>query len=161
MIEEKARVLSVEAGLAWVETTRRSSCSGCSASSGCGTSVVAGIFGERRNRLQVRDPIGVEAGDQVVIGIADSALTRASLLAYLLPLATLMLSAFAAQTAGAGEEMVALVGILGLAIGLLVTGRLAGDASAAGRYRPLLLRRLDSRGIRIPGPIGTGPSRGS
>lgn len=141
MIEENARVVSVEAGFAWVETARRSSCSGCAASSGCGTSVVAKLFGEGTNRFRVSDGLGVEVGDQVVIGIADSALTRASLLAYMLPLLVLMLTAFAAQTAGAADGIVALVGILGLALGLFVTGLITGGSSAHACYRPVLLHR--------------------
>jgi sigma-E factor negative regulatory protein RseC len=154
VIEEDARVLSVEPGAAWVETERRSSCSSCSASAGCGTSVVAKLLGGGTNRLRVSDGIGVEVGDRVVIGISDSALTRASLLAYLLPLVALMLTAFAAQSAGAEDGVVALIGILGLALGLLVTGRLTGGASARERYRPVLLHRLGPQGIRVPGRTG-------
>lgn len=160
MIEEEAQVLSVDTGLAWVETARRSSCSRCSVSSGCGTSVVAKLFGERTNRLMVSDGIGVGVGDRVVIGIADSALTRASLLAYLLPLMTLMVTAFGAQIAGAEDEVAALIGILGLALGLWITGRLTGGASAREHYRPVLLRRLAPPGICVPGPNGMGPTCG-
>jgi sigma-E factor negative regulatory protein RseC len=161
VIREDARVLSVETGFAWVEIPRRSSCSRCSASSSCGTSVVAKLLGERTNRLRVSDGIGVEVGDRVVIGIADSALTRASVLAYLLPLAALMLTAFAAQTAGAEDGVVALTGILGLALGLWVTGRLTGGASARERYRAVLLHRLAPQGICVPGPSTMGPTCGT
>jgi sigma-E factor negative regulatory protein RseC len=161
VIEEDARVLSVEPGFAWVETERRSSCSSCSASSGCGTSVVATLFGERTNRLRVSDDIGVEVGERVVIGISDSALTRASLLAYLLPLVALMLSAFATRRAGAEDGVVALIGILGLALGLLVTGRLTGGVSARDRFQPVLLRRLGPRGIRVSGPNRVAPAFGT
>jgi sigma-E factor negative regulatory protein RseC len=161
VIEEDARVLSIETGFAWVETTRRSSCSSCSASSGCGTSVVSKLFGERTNRLRVVDDIGVRAGDRVVIGISSSAVTRASLLAYLLPLAALMLGAYAAQVAGAGDEIVALIGIVGLSLGLLVTGRLTGGAASKARYRPVLLHKLGPRGIRVSGPNPVGLTSGS
>ena len=161
MIEEDARVVSVEDGFASVETARGSSCSSCAAESGCGTSVVAKLLGERTSRLRVFDRIGVEVGDRVVIGIADSVLTRASVLAYLLPLLALMLTVFAAQAAGAEDAVVALVGILGLALGLLAAGRLTEGASARERYRPVLLHRLDPHGIRVPGPRTMGPARGS
>ncbi len=78
MIEERARVVAVRPGLAWVVITRRSACGTCHASSGCGTAVVAKLFGDKVNRLQVADTLGVQVGDRVVIGIADSTLTRAS-----------------------------------------------------------------------------------
>jgi len=141
VIEEEALVMVVEPGYAWVETSRRSACGSCSASSGCGTSVVAKLFDARVNRLRVTDCIGVEVGDRVVIGIADSVLTQASLLAYLMPLIALMLSAFAAQSAGLGEEISALIGLLGLCGGLWVTGRVAGGAVGGDRFRPVLLRK--------------------
>jgi sigma-E factor negative regulatory protein RseC len=152
VIEENARVLFVESGFAWVETARRSSCSSCSVSSGCGTSVVAKLFGERTNRLRVSDGIGVAVGDRVVIGIADAALIRASVLAYLLPLVALMSTAFAAQAAWAEDGVVAMFGILGLLAGLWLTGLLTGTKSARERFGPVLLHRLDPQGIRVEGP---------
>jgi hypothetical protein len=109
----------------------------------------------------VTDGIGVEVGDRVVIGIADSALNRASVLAYLLPLVALMLAAFAAQTAGAADGFVALAGILGLALGLWSTGRLTGGASTGERFRPVILRGLDPQVSRVPGPSTGGSSRES
>lgn len=155
MIEESARVVSVAPGLAWVETSRRSACGGCSASRGCGTSVVSQLFATRQNRFQVSDPIGVEVNDQVVIGIAESTLTQASLLAYLLPLVLLILSAYAAESTGAGEAVSALAGILGVGLGLWITGRLTNVGSWSERSRPLLLRRSDTPAFVAP-PMSVG-----
>lgn len=150
MIEEKARVLAAGPGVAWVETARKSACGACSASSGCGAALVVRVCGGQVNRLQVTDDIGLEVGDAVVIGIADHTLIRASLLAYLWPLATLMLSAFIAEAAGASEEFSVLAGILGLCAGLWVVGRLTGGASGRVRYRPVVLRRTDPSPIAVP-----------
>jgi sigma-E factor negative regulatory protein RseC len=108
MIEQDAAVVTVADGLAWVETRRASTCGSCSVSGGCGTAVVAKLLGEGPNRFSVTDPIGVAVGDPVVIGIADTALTRASLLAYLLPLVAMITTVFLAQRAGAGEALTAL-----------------------------------------------------
>ena len=153
MIEERARVVAVGPGSAWVESTRRSACGSCHASSGCGTAVVAKLFGDKVNRLQVADPLGVQVGDRVVIGIADGTLTCASLLAYVLPLLALMIVALLAQSAGASEGGSALFGIVGLCVGLWVTGRLTGGAAGRERYRPTLLRRVEPDGIAVPGPL--------
>jgi sigma-E factor negative regulatory protein RseC len=150
MIEEGARVVSVAPGLAWVETSRRSACGSCHSSEGCGTSAVSKLFPARTNRLQVADAIGVEIGDQVVIGIAEDALTRASLLAYLLPLVTLILAAGGAELAGAGEGAGVLLGILGLFIGIWIAGRSSGGAPGPEGYWPLLLRRADASACIAP-----------
>jgi sigma-E factor negative regulatory protein RseC len=144
MIEESALVVAVEPGFAWVETRRRSACTSCAVSSHCGTSAISKLFGARVSRLRVRDGIGVEVGDRVVIGLAEGALTRASLLAYLVPLIALMLVASAARTAGVGEGLSALAGLLGLCLGLWASGRLTGGAVGRRGYRPLLLRRVSS-----------------
>ena len=141
MIEESARVVAVAPGYAWVDARRRSACVSCKVASECSTSAVAKLFGVRANRLRVSDAIGVDVGDLVVIGIAESTLTRASLLAYLFPLFALMLGAYGAQTVGAGEGISALTGILGLCLGMWVAGRRTGAAAGRDAYRPVLLRR--------------------
>ncbi len=150
MIEEQARVLTVGNGFALVEASSRSACGSCPSASGCGASLVAKLFGKRANRLQVSDAIGVAVGDLVVIGIADGTLIRASLLAYLWPLIAMMLAAFIAQFAGASEGLGALIGILGLCVGLWTTRRVTGGEAGRARYRPVLLRRADLRPIAIP-----------
>ena len=150
MIEEHGRVVAVGRGFAWVETARKNACGTCSASSGCGTALVAKLFGERNSRLQVCDEIGLEVGDSVVIGIADDTLIRASVLAYLLPLAALIMAAFIAESARAPDELGALVGILGLCAGLWVARRLTVGASGRERYRPMVLRRSDPDPVSVP-----------
>jgi sigma-E factor negative regulatory protein RseC len=152
LIEQDARVVAVGDGLAWVETRLASACGSCTVSGGCGTSVVAKLFGEKPRRFAVTDPVGVAVGDPVVIGIADSALARAALLAYLLPLAGLILAAFLAQKVGTGEGLTALSGLVGLAFGLWGTGLLARRKEAQARYRPVLLRRRAVFGVPLPGP---------
>lgn len=150
VIKEYARVVAVEPGFAWVEIRRRNACTSCSVSSGCGTSAISKLFGARLNRLRVLDGIGVEVDDQVVIGIAEGVLTRASLLAYLLPLFLLMLAAYGARTVGAGEGISALAGILGLCLGFWTTGRLTGGTAGREGYRPVLLRRSEVHRSIIP-----------
>jgi sigma-E factor negative regulatory protein RseC len=154
MIEEQARVVAVADGSAWVEVRRRSACGSCSAAGGCGTGALAGLLGERAQRLQVRDDLGLRVGEQVVIGIPDAALTRASLAAYLLPLLALIAAALLAEAAGAGEGTTALAGLLGLGAGLWLAGRLTGGPLGRERYRPRLLRRAATPLLFATAPIG-------
>ena len=145
MIEEQARVMAVRGGHAWVETGRRSACGSCSASSGCEASLVARLFGKGTNRLQVADTLGLTVGDRVVIGISEGTLTRASLLAYLVPLVILVAAAVTARSSGAGEGVQALCGILGLGLGIWTAGRLTRGPAGRERFHPALLRRVASR----------------
>jgi hypothetical protein len=64
MIEVQACVPAFGRGFEWLQTTRKSACGACSASSGCGTAIVDRLFGKRVNRLQVSDDTGLKAATQ-------------------------------------------------------------------------------------------------
>ena len=76
-----------------------------------------------------------------MLGIPDSLLVRAALIAYLLPLLTLVMGAVLAEGWQLAEIEVALTGIAGLGAGIWLTGHLTGGAKGRQRYRPILLRR--------------------
>jgi sigma-E factor negative regulatory protein RseC len=141
MIETPATVVGLGPDVAWVETVRQSACGHCESAGSCGTSVLAQLFGAPRSRLQIPDSQGLRVGEQVVIGIPDGTLVRASVVAYLLPLAALVAAAALATALGANEGVVASIGLLGLGGGLWVSGRLTGGQHARERYRPVLIRR--------------------
>lgn len=144
MIEELAVVVDAGDGYAWVETRRRSACGACSASDGCGTATLAKIWGERRMRVRAISTWPLRPGDAVIVGLAEGALLRGSLLVYLLPISLLLAGALLGQAAfaGAGEEPVVLAGAVGLSLGFLaarvLSRRLRGDA----RFQPVVMRRL-------------------
>lgn len=150
MIETPATVVDVKPGVAWVETVRQSACGHCESAGSCGTSVLAKLFGAPRSRLRIDDAQGLRVGEQVVIGIPDGTLVRASFVAYLIPLVFLIAAAGVATRLGAGEGGVALLGICGLGIGLWLSGRITGGPSARERYRPVLVRRGASVNVPMP-----------
>ncbi|MBP6808026.1 MAG: SoxR reducing system RseC family protein [Chromatiaceae bacterium] len=141
MIEETAIVVAHEPGIAWVETRRRNACGACSQSAGCGSALLSRLFAPGANRLALEDGLGVAIGERVVIGIPDDLLVRAALIAYLLPLLTLVMGAVLADGWQLAEIEVALASIAGLGAGLWLTGHLTGGARGRQRYRPILLRR--------------------
>jgi sigma-E factor negative regulatory protein RseC len=106
------------------------------------------------DRVQVSDPIGVKVGDAVVVGIAEGALIRASLLAYLLPLLFLIVAAYGVRTAGGAEGVSALVGILALCFGIWMAPGLAHRLSGQDEYRPRLLERSHplTAAVSLPAP---------
>ncbi len=146
MIEETGQVVEVSGDYAWVETEPATSCGSCSARTGCGTSVLATLFGRRRAPVRALNRAGARAGEQVVIGISESSLVRGSLAVYLAPLVCLLAGAVAGRYAG----MALLSGHAELtSIAGAVTGLLAGLAwlrffsQASGRderYQPVVLR---------------------
>ena len=85
MIETEASVLSVEHdGVhAWVETRPHGSCGACAGSGGCHSVSISRLFSVGRQHYRVANPIGAQAGDKVIVAVAERALLHSSLLMYL------------------------------------------------------------------------------
>lgn len=92
MIEEQARVVEVDGDFAVVETQRKSACGHCNAASACGTSLLDKLFAGRASRLRVlRDGHEVSAGEQVIVGLQESAMLQVSFIVYGVPLLCMFL----------------------------------------------------------------------
>ena len=146
MIEERAVVAEAGDGYAWVEIRRQSACGACHASDGCGTAALAKVWGDRRARVRAVSTLPLRPGDAVIVGLAEGALLRGSLLVYLLPLALLLAGALLGQAAfaGAGEEPVILAGTVGLGLGFLVACVVSRRLRSDARFQPVVIRRLDA-----------------
>lgn len=132
MIEERARVLSIESDAVWVETIRQSACGSCQARTGCGQSLLQRLGGGRRQGfIRALNTRVCAVGDEVVIGIPETAVLQGSALVYLLPLLGLFLFALLAQAAGLGEPAVIVAGFAGMGVGFAIvrwrTARLDTD----------------------------------
>ena len=115
MIEEQGRVVAVEPGAVWVETLRKSTCSSCSVSAGCGHGILdkLGASG-RRGYVRALCDLQLNVGDAVVIGVREELLVRGSLLVYLLPLIGLFSAALLAEQLTLSEPLVILSAFVGL-----------------------------------------------
>ena len=146
MIEEVGIVVSVQGDTAQVEGQRRSTCGGCAVNGACGTSLLARYFGRKRLLLRVQNPIGVEPGDRVVVGLPEGALLAASSVAYLVPLLAMiggsMSGAYVAGLVAPTyvEAMSVSAGLGGLAAALAWIHRFGPVKSSDERYRPRILR---------------------
>lgn len=147
MIEENAQVVAAEGEFVWVETRRQSTCGGCAANKGCGTSALAKVLGNKLTRVRALNQGVAQVGDQVVIGIDEQALVRGSLAIYLMPLAGLLLGAvvgalLSTRLLVAGEGLTIGLGVIGLLLGLVwvrgFTHRIHNDS----RYQPVVIRRF-------------------
>lgn len=152
MIEEHARVVRAEPGTAWVEVMRKSACGSCALAGGCGTAGIARYLRGRRGAVHLRviDPVGVQAGDQVVIGMEEGALLRGLVQTYAVPLLAMLLGALGGKLLGAALGLSApdagtlAGGALGLAAGLANVRRFSRRIAADPAYQPIVLRRADA-----------------
>ncbi len=144
MLEETALVIDLRDGMVLVETRSRSACSACGSGS-CGTSVVSQLFGLKRNRLALDNGLGARIGDRVVIGIPDAVLVKASLWAYLVPLALMVVATGVADGFALGNLMQALCALLGLGAGLYLVRQVTGRDSRRHEFAPVMLK-IEGRG---------------
>lgn len=146
MIEQEARVVGIEGDDAVVAIQRQSACGGCSAKSGCGTSVVASLFPGRQQTLHLHNSQHAQVGDRILVGLPESALQRASLLLYGVPLVLLLAGAVVGQSWGGTEPLAILGGLSGVALGLLVARHLTRHAGN-GPMQPVMLKRLPAETV--------------
>lgn len=151
LIEGLARVVAVDRDQVWLVAEQPAACGSCATRSACGggsPTKAAASWCAPRSLGPGQAPLAL--GDTVHIGVDRTALTRASLTAYSLPLVTMLMSASALQ--GAGD---------GVAIAAAVVGLLAGVAVArvlARRWRDALEPVVLGRASPAAGSSCTPPS---
>lgn len=146
MIEEQGKVVALQNDWVWVETERKTACGTCSASKGCGTSVLANVFGKKTNTIAVMRTLPVKVGDEVIIGIEEDSLVRGSLLIYALPLVLLIAFGLLGEVVGGqvlaekSDVVTAIFSVLGLAIGFLWLRHISSRLRTDPRFQPKLLQ---------------------
>ena len=159
MIEEQARVVRLDGDLAEILIQKQSACGSCNAKSGCGTSLLANWFPQRRLTLRLNNHIRAQAGDMVVLGLDEATLQRSSLLLYALPLAGLLLAAISGERVfgflGLPKELGAVLsGLLGLIAALLYVRGKSRSIIRRGDGGVRLLRLAREAASFAPASIG-------
>jgi len=144
MLEETGRVIAVEGRYAVIETQQRSACGHCNVGDSCGTSVLAGLFSRRRNRVRLVNHLDLQVGDQAVVGINESVLLSTAILAYLLPLLLMLGFAITTDLLGYGDQVSFASSMLGLFAGMQITNRIMGKRDFQSREIRLLRNANES-----------------
>lgn len=143
MIEKKAYVLAKDGTCAWVEAERYSGCQGCTISQACGTGAVASYLGYKSAPIKVVNLIGAEVGDEVIVGVSESALSWGSFVLYAVPLLVMFLSAGLGEVLGryfgGGEGVVIWLGLGGLVTGFLGSRYAIGWLQTTHELEPRIL----------------------
>lgn len=161
MLEEEGTVISVQGEFAEVRTEPKSACGSCSARSGCGTSLLAGLFPRRERAFMARNPLAARPGDRVVIGLRESDLQLASLVIYLLPILGLIGGALLGNWLAAllyssdGELLSILLGVGMLALTLLWIRRSQNGLAGNGRFQAVILQVERAPHVNLDLRVGT------
>jgi len=144
VIRESATVLRVQGSMVWVSCRNQAGCQRCAEGRGCGGGLLGRLLGDRLREIRVvSDRKDLQVGDQVVIGLGDSVLLKASLVLYLMPLILMFgmaaLFSFASQADG---DISSVAGaILGLSAGLWLARRYGRRHNRDSLFHPRVLER--------------------
>jgi sigma-E factor negative regulatory protein RseC len=164
MIEKAAVVISTNQGYAWVASDDMAACGSCSSSKtgGCSSPSLQFFSQEKVEKVQVSNPFHAKPGDQVIVGLPSDGLLKSSLLAYLLPLISLLIFAFLGNEVFilmsiSGELGAAAMGFTGLLVGLKFSNTLVKHSSdLKDKLQPVILRKnntLADNPIKFVTPI--------
>jgi sigma-E factor negative regulatory protein RseC len=147
MIEEQAQVIEIKGNRLLLQAQTQSACGSCSVSKGCGTSLLAKVVGRKFTHFQAENNINAKVGDTVVVGIAEDALLKGSLMMYISPVACMLVFALLADylliTAIQNRDlMIAASSFMGLAFGSLMSKWYFGRQSSVQRFVPVVLRKI-------------------
>jgi len=113
MITEEAVVTRCESGQAEVRLQRASACGHCELSQGCGTGAIGRLLGNRSRPLMIETQQDLKPGDRLLLGLSETALVKASLTVYGLPLLLMIIAGLLAALLGWADRWVALLSIVG------------------------------------------------
>lgn len=124
MLTETGRVIAIDEDGLWVETLKKTTCSGCAARHGCGQRLLASASQNmsliKALFRQDESPGTWSVGDAVSIGMEETALLKAALFVYLGPLACLILFVVAGAALGLSDGLLASLAVAGILFGGLI-----------------------------------------
>lgn len=138
MLTEAAIVTRRDGGRVELELQRGSVCGGCELSQGCGTGALGRLLGRRSKPLFIETEQQLEPGDEVLLALSESALVKASLTLYGLPMLGMVMAGLLAVSVGAAEWLVVVAAVSGFYAGyraaVYLTSRLED-----GRLTPYIM----------------------
>lgn len=148
MIEQSAVVLSTEGGYAYVKPEVKGTCGGCAnKQSGCSTLSLSSFFGASQiEKVKVQNLVYARPGDHVIIGVQGNAFLVYSMLAYMLPLISMLIFAVLGmevfELMGLNPEVGAFFSAIGgILAGLRLGNRLASLSQHFEDFKPVVLRK--------------------
>lgn len=146
MITENAIVVSIVNDQTWIETQRKSVCGQCSASKGCGTSVLSKVIGNKLSKMKAINNINAKVGDEVIVGLNEKSLLKGAFMTYLLPLIYLFLFSFFGQFISNNLQLnnseLFIIGfaIFGFYLGMRRLKRFSASIAENENYQPVILK---------------------
>ena len=119
MLKETGLVTKIESDLVWVNTQSKLACSSCQVESTCGNGILEKYLAGKIFISKIRNDLAAKVGDEVVIEIPKSSITKASLLVYGVPLFSLMLGAILGELLFSSELASIFLSLAGMSLGVI------------------------------------------
>lgn len=155
MITESAIVVSIDNDQTWIETQRKSTCGQCSASKGCGTSVLSKVVGNKLSKMTAINNINAQVGDEVIVGLTEQSLLKGAFMAYLSPLLYLFLFSFMGQFISGelqfvnNEFLTIAFAVFGFYLGMRKLKHFSTSISEDENYQPVILKKSNSSSVFV------------
>lgn len=155
MITEIAIVVSIDNDQTWIETQRKSTCGQCSASKGCGTSVLSKVVGNKLSKMTAINNINAQVGDEVIVGLTEQSLLKGAFMAYLSPLLYLFLFSFMGQFISSelqfvnNEFLTIAFAVFGFYLGMRKLKHFSTSISEDENYQPIILKKSNSSSVFV------------
>ncbi|MCW8879548.1 MAG: SoxR reducing system RseC family protein [Kangiellaceae bacterium] len=118
-LTETGLVTKIEGNNAWVNTKAKLACSSCQVESTCGNGILEKYLAGKIFISLVPNQLNAEVGDEVILSVAKSSVTKASFVVYFMPLLLMTSFAFIAEKLFVSEPVTIISGMLGLSIGIV------------------------------------------
>ncbi|WMS88590.1 SoxR reducing system RseC family protein [Pleionea litopenaei] len=115
--KEFAQVTMVSGKDVWLTPEATSGCGSCQTKQACGTGLLSQLLERESMTLRLPNSLGAKLGDRVVIGVPQSGLLVASILTYMVPILTLIITATMTTSFQWSEPLVILCSVVGLTLG--------------------------------------------
>ncbi|MDP6969486.1 MAG: SoxR reducing system RseC family protein [Gammaproteobacteria bacterium] len=121
-VEQPATVVALQGATVTLSTIRLNTCQQCAMKVGCGQRMLLQAAGCERSQIELSPPanLPLQVGQEVRVAIPQSTFIRASLWVFMVPLLGMLLGAFIAQNWFYSEPAIALSGVVGLGVGVLL-----------------------------------------
>ena len=130
MITEQAVVTRCEGGQAEIRLQRASACGQCELNEGCGTGALGRLLGNRSRPLLIETQQDLKPGDNLLLGLSETALVKASLTVYGLPLLAMVVVGLLASVFDMSEIWVTLSSVAGFLTGYILASHLTNRLEA-------------------------------
>lgn len=147
MIEEQAQVIEIKDNVLFLQAQTQSACGSCAANKGCGTSLLAKVVGRKFTHFQADNNVNAKIGDIVVVGLAEEALLKGSMVMYVIPILAMLVFALLADYFLPADVlyrdlMVAATSMMGLVWGSLLSKWYFARESSVRLFAPVVLRKV-------------------